>query len=347
MRYRLISEEELYHYGVKGQKWGVRRYQNADGTYTPEGAKRHRQDARDAQNRDIGESKKDYEARKRQEKSKKDDEYDEERERHEQEVAKRRGVEYVRKTKKEREAEDAEEERKEKERRAKEDDAYEKSEERMKKVDEKIRSKYKFDSDSDYDKYYKEYDEEWFKILYEERKKRGLSHMDMVVDELYHYGIKGQKWGRRQYQNKDGSLTEAGKKRYGTKDNFEKQYPVDKKASDISAIDAGRKGAKNAREINRNLKEIEREKTSKKQKIANKQIEEAARDNARRMSDQELRDAVNRLNMEENYTRMMSNRNYIDVGESAASKFMDKATKALVVTEAALSIALIVRQLKN
>lgn len=31
---------ELYHYGVKGQKWGVRRYQYADGTYTPAGKKR-------------------------------------------------------------------------------------------------------------------------------------------------------------------------------------------------------------------------------------------------------------------------------------------------------------------
>ena len=28
---------ELYHYGVKGQRWGVRRYQNEDGTYTAEG----------------------------------------------------------------------------------------------------------------------------------------------------------------------------------------------------------------------------------------------------------------------------------------------------------------------
>lgn len=33
--------------------------------------------------------------------------------------------------------------------------------------------------------------------------------------ELYHHGIKGQKWGVRRYQNKDGSLTPAGKKRYG------------------------------------------------------------------------------------------------------------------------------------
>ena len=28
---------ELYHHGIKGQRWGVRRYQNEDGTYTAEG----------------------------------------------------------------------------------------------------------------------------------------------------------------------------------------------------------------------------------------------------------------------------------------------------------------------
>lgn len=40
------------------------------------------------------------------------------------------------------------------------------------------------------------------------------------TDELYHHGIKGQKWGKRLYQNKDGSLTALGKIRYRTNGDF-------------------------------------------------------------------------------------------------------------------------------
>lgn len=37
MYYRIHYKNELCHYGIKGQRWGERRYQNEDGSYTPEG----------------------------------------------------------------------------------------------------------------------------------------------------------------------------------------------------------------------------------------------------------------------------------------------------------------------
>ena len=36
-------DEVLYHHGVKGMKWGIRRYQNKDGSLTPAGKQRERQ----------------------------------------------------------------------------------------------------------------------------------------------------------------------------------------------------------------------------------------------------------------------------------------------------------------
>lgn len=48
------------------------------------------------------------------------------------------------------------------------------------------------------------------------KDKDSAKHSDEFSDELYHYGIKGQKWGIRKYQNPDGSLTAEGKARYQT-----------------------------------------------------------------------------------------------------------------------------------
>lgn len=44
--------------------------------------------------------------------------------------------------------------------------------------------------------------------------------------ELYHYGVKGMKWGVRRYQNKDGSLTPAGKKHQAKQELKQKREEI-------------------------------------------------------------------------------------------------------------------------
>ena len=51
-----IYTDEFYHHGIKGQKWGVRRFQNEDGSLTPAGQKRQ---AREQKKADKKEFKKD------------------------------------------------------------------------------------------------------------------------------------------------------------------------------------------------------------------------------------------------------------------------------------------------
>lgn len=57
-----------------------------------------------------------------------------------------------------------------------------------------------------------------------------------MTNELYHYGVKGMHWGVRRYQNQDGTLTAAGKKRYRTDADSDRSLmskPWDKLYSDI------------------------------------------------------------------------------------------------------------------
>lgn len=73
-------------------------------------------------------------------------------------------------------------------------------------------------------------------------------------DVLQHYGVKGQKWGVRRFQNKDGSLTLVGRKRYNEDDKKEdlsvRSATSRKKRSKMS-------DAELAEKINRLKKEVE------------------------------------------------------------------------------------------
>lgn len=50
-------------------------------------------------------------------------------------------------------------------------------------------------------------------------------------DELYHHGIRGQKWGVRRFQNEDGSYTSAGAKRYADAGEAASKAKAEKKAA--------------------------------------------------------------------------------------------------------------------
>ena len=74
---------------------------------------------------------------------------------------------------------------------------------------------------------------------------------------LQHHGIKGQKWGIRRFQNKDGSLTPAGKKRQSDSEGDSK--PKKRKLKDLS--DAELREKINRMELEKRYKDLKDTKT--------------------------------------------------------------------------------------
>lgn len=180
----------------------------------------------------------------------------------------------------------------------------------------------------------------------------------MENNELYHWGKKGQKWGVRRYQNKDGSLTEAGRRRYA-RDAREKEYDKYDESkgtyykeskkngrSDLSVdadryvkedLSRSRRLTDEAGNLSRNLKNLNdtsmRNKPKKTMDLSN-------------MTEKEMRDQINRAILERQYNDMFAPQK-TSKGREYASKMLETTGSVLAVTSSALGIALAIKELRG
>lgn len=143
------------------------------------------------------------------------------------------------------------------------------------------------------------------------------------VSELYHWGVRGMKWGIRRYQNKDGSLTAAGKKRY-------KATEEELKAREKVIRNTERARAKQAKLEAKKAELDAREKAL--QEDAKRKADAPKQKTAKEMTDDELRDRTARLNLEKNYNEAVKNTTpevKIGRGKRFVNTFADKLVDGL------------------
>ena len=117
------------------------------------------------------------------------------------------------------------------------------------------------------------------------------------TDELYHHGVPGQRWGFRRYQNADGTLTPAGRRR------------ANKLAEKYAKV-TGKKLIVKKRSVQGNEKQKP------------KTISE--------MSDAELQAKINRINLEQNYARLIASQ-APKQKVSKGRKFINTVKKEVIV----------------
>lgn len=140
----------------------------------------------------------------------------------------------------------------------------------------------------------------------------------LKIHELYHWGIKNQKWGIRRYQNPDGSLTEEGKIRYGGKSydklqqNQKDRYYADLTKARVAVYDTASKTASGVKSIANDISDMPTMKEKGKVRYSTYQ----------NMSDKELQERAKRLELEHRYSDLNGDTKYEKSGSEKAREIL-------------------------
>lgn len=204
-----------------------------------------------------------------------------------------------------------------------------------------------------------------------------------MENELYHHGIKGMRWGVRRFQNADGSYTSAGKARYNMGTSAKKavvtaatvsalhkkpKYKTDEPTSKMTNKELQRANARyrletqyNANNEHKVTGKIEGTRTvlNESSNIANRTRELTDRitnrENKTRpmkkmdlshMTDQELRDRINRGNLERQYAQLYGTPE-VASGRERVATVLDYVGTTLAIGGSAASIALAIHQMRH
>lgn len=145
-------------------------------------------------------------------------------------------------------------------------------------------------------------------------------------DDLCHFGIKGQKWGIRRFQNEDGTLTKEGKQRYRV--NSVGEYRK-------KQLEGGKSIADSASNITGKTADIIRRKRNKEAYNVSDKIH--------KMSDDELRRRINRIQMERQYANLTSSDR--NSGRERAIEILETTGSIIGIVGGTLGIAATIKSL--